>query len=676
MIKCIVLIPYLFTSPIFSNKNQNETALFAESQEYKSIHDRFYEEIIQDTNENPQIKMTEHNFLENVNPYPYQTGWPKKLEQFIWNAVSFSDVDNSGYLKVLCASVVSGYAHIKNYDGTNFPNWPVFFSEYNYGELVAGDVDNDGKMEVFLGANTHSGNAVLYGWKYDGTSLPGWPIHFANKTEVNSSAVLSDLDTDGDIEIIFSLYKGDSTYVFNHDGTIFPGWPQRNGTEVRDAPVVGDLDGDGDLEIICASKYRIYAWHHNGTSYTHFPIAVSRRHYIDGVAMGDLDNDDDQEIIVNTVGAEGNIIVYHHDGTLASGWPQSTGASLYAEACLADLDNDSDLEIIIGGTGMFVDYHVWAWHHNGRLVSGWPAVTEMGEWCQSSSAIGDIDNDGDMEVIIGSDNHKVYAFHHDATLVDGWPITGPTHQVSAPISLGDIDRDGDIEIGVGSLDSMIHIWDLDGILESANIEWETYHHDPWFTGWYHPVPPKNLNGELIENTIVLAWSPNSEPDIVGYNIYRSTNSGYPYTKLNSTLHPDTTFVDTDITVADAYYYVVTARIKPGSESRYSNEIQIPTTTRVDQHTITDDLKDFTLFQNYPNPFNAETIINYRLPVNAHVRLVIYNLAGQKVKTLIDGWQHAGNKAVSWNANAFPSGIYLFQLQSANYVETRKMILLR
>ncbi len=536
-------------------------------------HDSYYAETIPAQDGLSPGEAQELQTSNGMSPPPYQAGWPQTLEGTIWNAVSFVDLDSSAHTEVLAAATVSGIIHIKNYDGTNFPNWPVYFGDYNYGAPVAGDVDNDGDMEVFLGANAVAGGALLFGWEKDGTDMSGWPISFPSGFEVHSSAVLSDLDDNGDLEIIFSPFRGDNAYVFNHDGTNFPGWPKRGPTEVRDAPAVGDLDGDGDLEILCPSKYEIYAWHHDGRKVTGFPVSVGS-YYTDGIAMGDLDADGFPEIIVNTVGATNNIMVYDNGGSMIPGWPQSTGSSIYAEPCLGDLDSDGDLEVIIGGTGMGIDYHVWAWHHDGTTVDGWPAVTEYGEWCQSSAVIGDIDNDGDMEVVIGSDNHKVYAFHHDATLVADWPLSGPTDQVSAPVSIGDIDWDGDIEIGVGSLDRKIHIWDLDANLEPANVDWGTYHHDHWFTGWYHPVPPVNLTSETVGDTVFITWSENPEPDVAGYNLYRSTSSGYPYSKLNSTLLTDTSYMDTNVTGGNRYYYVVTACIRAGSESRYSGEISV------------------------------------------------------------------------------------------------------
>lgn len=617
-----------------------------------------------------------------LNSLPYQTGWPQQLESIIWDAVSFVDVDNSGTLEVLCASVVSGSIHLKTFDGADYPNWPVHFGKYNYGAPVAGDVDGDRMMEIFLGANTGAGKAVLYGWKYDGTYMQGWPVYFPDSAQVNSSPVLSDLDSDGDLEIIFSLYMGDSTYIFNHDGSVFPGWPRASPSSARDSPVVGDLDGDGDLEIICAAAYYIYAWHHDGTECAGFPVSVASEGYTDGIAMGDLDGDNLSEIVVTTVAGLNNVLVYGCDGAILSGWPQGTGASIYGEPCLGDLDGDGDLEIVVAGTGWWIDHHVWAWHHDGMLVDGWPAVTSYDRWCQSSVAIADIDNDGDMEVIIGSDDHQVYAFHHDASLVDDWPISGPTGQVSAPISVGDIDSDGDLEIGVGALDRKIHIWDLPGTLEPANVEWETYHHDHWFTGWYHPIPPRGLSVQSQDSLVVLVWLANSEPDIVGYRIYRSTSSGYSYDKMTHIPHGDTTYLDTAVVVGTTYYYVTTACTKAGSESRFSTEASATVTS---VQGVGDEHKG--CFVRSDNLVRHCATITYGLPETSRVGIEIYNTLGEKLRTLLNEKKNAGVHSMTWNGTnelgeTVPSGVYFVTFAADpvagawRFQESTKLILIK
>jgi hypothetical protein len=87
-------------------------------------------------------------------------------------------------------------------------------------------------------------------------------------------------------------------------------------------------------------------------------------------------------------------------------------------------------------------------------------------------------------------------------------------------------------------------------------------------------------------------------------------------------------------------------------------------------------KKFALMQNYPNPFNNSTVINYQLPKTSEVELSIYNLLGQKVKTLVSEKQPAGNYNVEWDATGFASGIYLNRISTDDFVETKKLVLLK
>ena len=91
--------------------------------------------------------------------------------------------------------------------------------------------------------------------------------------------------------------------------------------------------------------------------------------------------------------------------------------------------------------------------------------------------------------------------------------------------------------------------------------------------------------------------------------------------------------------------------------------------------------EFALKQNYPNPFNPNTTINYDLPKDAFVNIVIYDILGREIKSLVNQKQPAGYHSQVWNSKdkqgrEVGAGIYFYQIQSQGNIKTRKMVLLK
>lgn len=110
-------------------------------------------------------------------------------------------------------------------------------------------------------------------------------------------------------------------------------------------------------------------------------------------------------------------------------------------------------------------------------------------------------------------------------------------------------------------------------------------------------------------------------------------------------------------------------------------IEIPVTIFVDGQVSVDNEnipapKDFALRNASPNPFNASISIAYSLPNDSHISLDIYNLLGQKVVTLYEGQQTAGDHTFNWNAGEYSTGIYLVRLTNGNNVESKRITLLK
>ena len=88
-----------------------------------------------------------------------------------------------------------------------------------------------------------------------------------------------------------------------------------------------------------------------------------------------------------------------------------------------------------------------------------------------------------------------------------------------------------------------------------------------------------------------------------------------------------------------------------------------------------------LYSNYPNPFNPTTKIDYGLPEVSNVKLVIYDILGREVTTLVNGFQDAGYKSIQWNATnnqgqPVSAGLYLYTIQAGKFRQTKKMVLLK
>ncbi len=184
-------------------------------------------------------------------------------------------------------------------------------------------------------------------------------------------------------------------------------------------------------------------------------------------------------------------------------------------------------------------------------------------------------------------------------------------------------------------------------------------------------PPVNLSAESQGYNIVLMWdAPRRE--FVHYCIYK-----------NDELLTTTTGVfHVDVNVPSGYYeYYVTAVYSGDYESEPSNTATI-------QHTDTENnlLPIRTeLMGNFPNPFNPETTISFNLKEAANVNITIFNLKGEKIRTLIEGEKDAGSYNIIWNGidkngKSVPSGVYFYKMvsegNSGRYTSTKKMILLK
>ncbi len=136
----------------------------------------------------------------------------------------------------------------------------------------------------------------------------------------------------------------------------------------------------------------------------------------------------------------------------------------------------------------------------------------------------------------------------------------------------------------------------------------------------------------------------------------------------------------DSTASIGQFVTATATDSAGNTSEFSACFEITTAVSVEEP---ENLvpTEFALFANFPNPFNPETTIRYGVPKTAHVRLIIFNLRGQVVRTLVDEQQTAGFHGVKWDGlsdsgEKLASGVYVYRLKAEQFVQTRQMLMLK
>jgi dienelactone hydrolase len=162
-------------------------------------------------------------------------------------------------------------------------------------------------------------------------------------------------------------------------------------------------------------------------------------------------------------------------------------------------------------------------------------------------------------------------------------------------------------------------------------------------------------------------------DQVQYELSVATDDQFSNIVLQMSGLTDTSF--STILPNGEYFWKVKASTSD-STFIFSDELNFFIDLPTDLNEATHKENTFYLGQNYPNPFNPSTVISYQLPVNGNVTLKIFDVLGNEVATLVDEYKPAGSYEVEFSANGLTSGMYFYTLKAGNFVETKKMLLLK
>jgi hypothetical protein len=223
---------------------------------------------------------------------------------------------------------------------------------------------------------------------------------------------------------------------------------------------------------------------------------------------------------------------------------------------------------------------------------------------------------------------------------------------------------------------------LSGFYEAQRLYWHVRGENiagegPWSEPSYFVIilPPTDLVMQSNEgNKITLVWKDNSNVE-AGFVIERKQGSNSPFAVIDTTGKDSQQYVDTSIVGGQVYAYRVKA-YKDSVFSDYSNEVSI--LAGVENEIIPE---EYSISQSYPNPFNPRATIEYQLPKLAKVTIVVYDMLGKEVATLVNGEVKAGYHTVTFDGTNYSSGIYFVRMTAqgsdANpYVKTIKIVLMK
>jgi hypothetical protein len=436
----------------------------------------------------------------------------------------------------------------------------------------------------------------------------------------------------------------------------------------------GDYNGDGYEDLCVSTGSQILIYRNLWTGYVTSSPAITINSAAAIVEFAKINNDNYADLVYSN---GSTLYTRKNNGGTSFNSAQSIS---FGEEIIAiesgDITGDNYLDVVASGSSTA---KLFTGTTNANLNTT-PVWTET-FYSVKDIDLGDMDNDGLLDVV-AVEYEGAWSIYLNTGSGNYYPST-PDQSKSAflpytnisDIVLADVENTGGLSLIMGQ-NAYIPI----GSTWGHGVVY-LFKHD----GDPAPVPPQNLSiyEPYLQNPL-LSWDSNNEADFKEYKVYRTGTDYYGPGWHNIATTTNTSYPDPQVYCGphDSFiYYKLIAVDDANNYSDYSNTVGIwviykPPFSGDDDGKDSQIPTEYSIKQNYPNPFNPVTNIIFGLPQDNFVNLVVYNINGEKVVTLVNEQLAAGSYTAEFDGSSLPSGVYIYKIQAGSFSQIKRMLLIK